>query len=64
MTKQTRTPEFWADWLVDAIATATQDRRYLRGDEAEDKVATEAIYANGLHAIERAIYIAKAEGQT
>jgi hypothetical protein len=25
--------EFWADWIVDAVAAATQDRRFLRGDE-------------------------------
>lgn len=45
------TPEYWADWLIDAVAAATQDRRLLRGDPAEDKVATEAIYLNGLKAI-------------
>lgn len=45
-------PEYWADWLVDAVATATQDRRFLRGDPAEDKVATEALYANGKKAME------------
>lgn len=47
--------EKWADWLVDAIATATQDRRYLRNNPAEDKVATEAIYLNGKKAIENAL---------
>lgn len=46
------TPEFWADWLVDAVATATQDRRFLRGDPAEDRVAIEAIYLNGRKAIQ------------
>lgn len=45
------TPEFWADWLVDAIAGATQDRRYLRGDPEEDKIATEVIFGNGLKAM-------------
>lgn len=44
--------EYWADWLVDAVAGATQDRRFLRGDEAEDKIATEAIYLNGKKALE------------
>lgn len=44
--------EKWADWLVDAVATATQDRRFLRGEPTEDMVATEAIYANGKKAIE------------
>lgn len=47
-----KTVEYWADWLVDAIATATQDRRFLRGDVAEDKVATEAIYLNAKKAME------------
>jgi hypothetical protein len=40
-----------ADWLVDAIATATQDRRYLRGHPKHDPVATEAIRMNGKRAI-------------
>lgn len=35
-----------ADWALDAVATATQDRRYLRSDEAYDAVAGEAILAN------------------
>lgn len=43
-----KTPEFWAEWLVDAVAGATQDRRFLRGDKAEDKIVTEALYANAL----------------
>lgn len=47
--------EKWADWLVDAVAMATQDRRYLRGEPEEDKVATEAIYLNGKKAIESAL---------
>jgi hypothetical protein len=46
------TVEFWADWIVDAVATATQDRRFLRGDEQEDKVATEAIYENAKKAMQ------------
>jgi hypothetical protein len=46
------TPEYWADWLVDAVAAATQDRRFLRGDPEEDRVATEALYANGKKAME------------
>lgn len=48
-------PDYWADWLVDAVATATQDRRFLRGDPAEDRVATEAIHANGKKAMENLI---------
>lgn len=46
------TPDYWADWLVDAVAGATQDRRYLRGDPAEDKNATAAILLNGKKAME------------
>lgn len=49
------TAEKWADWLVDAVAMATQDRRFLRGDPAEDAVATEALYKNGKKAIEMAL---------
>jgi len=52
--------ERWADWLVDAVATSTQDRRFLRGDPQEDKVATEALYANGKKAIEQAMKEPKA----
>ena len=40
-----------ADWLLDAVATATQDRRFLRGDPAYDAVAGEAILLNGEKAI-------------
>jgi hypothetical protein len=40
-----------ADWLVDAVATSLQDRKYSRGDDEEDSLATEAIYLNGLKAI-------------
>lgn len=46
------TPEYWADWVVDAVATCTQDRRYLRGDESEDKIATDAIYASAKKAMQ------------
>lgn len=48
-----KSSDYWADWLVDAVATATQDRRFLRGDPEEDRVATEALYANGKAALER-----------
>jgi 5,10-methylenetetrahydrofolate reductase len=44
-----------ADWLVDAVAMATQNRALLRGDPAEDKVLTEALYINAVKAIEAAI---------
>lgn len=47
-----RTADYWADWLVDAVAGSTQDRRFLRGDPAEDKIATQALYLNGKKALE------------
>jgi hypothetical protein len=48
-----------AEWLIDAIATATQNRMFLRGDPAADDVAIEAIYLNGMKAIGAAIdYVA------
>lgn len=40
-----------ADWLLDAVATATQDRRFLRGDPEYDEVAGGAILLNGAKAI-------------
>lgn len=46
---------YWADWLVDAVAMATQDRRYLRGDDGEDSVATEAIEMNAQKALNNAL---------
>jgi hypothetical protein len=36
-----------ADWLVDAVATATQNRAFLRGEPECDEVACEAIEMNG-----------------
>lgn len=42
-----------ADWLLDAIATATQNRMFLRGDEECDAVACEAILLNAQKAIKR-----------
>lgn len=44
-----------ADWLVDAVATATQDRRYLRGDPGADEGAIAAIQMNGEKAIRVAL---------
>jgi hypothetical protein len=44
-----------ADWLVDAVATATQDRRYLRGEPEADLMAIEAIMLNGEKAIRTAL---------
>ncbi len=46
-----------ADWLVDAVATATQNRIFLRGDEEEDQVITEALFLNAEKAILRAIQL-------
>lgn len=40
-----------SDWLLDAIAGATQDRRFLRGDPAYDEVVGEAILLNAEKAI-------------
>lgn len=40
-----------ADWLLDAVATATQDRRFLRGDPAYDADIGEAIMLNAKKAI-------------
>lgn len=52
-----------ADWLVDAVACATQDRRYLRGEPEEDTHATAAIYNNGRKAIEEAFKAAASTAQ-
>lgn len=35
------------DWLVDAVATATQNRMFLRGEPECDDVACDAIRMNG-----------------
>lgn len=40
-----------ADWLLDAVATATQDRQFLRGDPAYNEWAGEAILLSGKKAI-------------
>ncbi len=57
-----------ADWLLDAVACATQDRRFLRGGEEYDAVAGEAILLNAAKAIQVAVSRAllsssKAEGE-
>lgn len=52
-----------ADWLVDAVATATQNRKLLRGDPEEDTWLTEAIYLNGKKAIMVAFSRAKEIGE-
>jgi hypothetical protein len=45
-----------ADWLIDAVATATQDRRFLRGEPEYDDVAGEAIIVSGVVACLRAMH--------
>lgn len=47
-----------ADWLVDAVATATQNRIFLRGDPDADEVIIEALMLNAEKAILRAIELA------
>ena len=44
-----------ADWLLDAIACATQNRMFLRGDPECDQFACEAILLNGEKAIRIAV---------
>lgn len=44
-----------ADWLLDAVATATQNRCFLRGDPEYDEVAGEALLLNAEKAIRAAI---------
>jgi len=44
-----------ADWMLDAIAGATQNRQFLRGDPAYDEVAGKAILLNGEKAINVAL---------
>ena len=44
-----------ADWLIDAIACATQDRYFLRGDDKCDTFTTNAIITIGVIACLRAI---------
>ena len=44
-----------ADWLLDAVACATQNRMFLRGDSECDEVACDAILMNGEKAIRLAI---------
>lgn len=51
---KTEATEYWADWVVDAVATATQNRALLRGDPKEDTVLTEALYLNAFKAINNA----------
>lgn len=52
---ETQIADYFADWLVDAVATSTQNRALLRGEPEEDKVLTEALYLCGEKAIRLAI---------
>ena len=45
-----------ANWVLDAVAAATQDRRFLRGEKEYDAIAGEAILLNS----EKAILVALA----
>lgn len=45
--EQIQTAERHADWLLDSIACATQDRRFLRGDDECDQFLCDAILGNG-----------------
>ena len=64
MTETTKDAKYWADWLVDAVATSTQNRMFLRGDPECDEVACDSIYLNGLKAIENTlIHTARAKGK-
>ena len=49
-----------ADWLLDGVACATQDRRFLRGEPEYDDVTSEAILGNGVIAALHAIHKTKA----
>jgi hypothetical protein len=55
MTEKEKIADYWADWLIDAVGMATQNRALLRGDPAEDEVLTQAIVLNGKKAILNAI---------
>jgi hypothetical protein len=50
--------DWCADWLLDSVACATQDRRFLRGEKECDAELCEAITQNAkiaaLHAIKKA----------
>lgn len=48
-----------ADWLIDAVACATQDRRFLRGEEEYDDLTGQAIIRNGIIACLQAIHAAQ-----
>lgn len=48
-----------ADWLLDAVACATQDRRLLRGEPEYDGVLGEAIFQCGIVACLRSMGVGK-----
>lgn len=45
-----------AEWLIDAVACATQNRTFLRGEPECDVIATQAIIDNGIIACLRAMH--------
>lgn len=59
MTNDAKIANWWADWTVDAVATATQNRAFLRGDPGSDDVAIDAIMRNAEKAILNAIKASK-----
>jgi hypothetical protein len=48
-----------ADWLLDAVACATQDKRFLRGERDYDEMISEAIMGNGKIACLRVLHKAQ-----
>lgn len=52
-----------ADWLIDAVACATQDKRFLRGGEEYDSMVGQAIILNGVVACLRAMHSNKSIDQ-
>lgn len=44
-----------ADWLIDAVAASTQDRRLLRGEPEADTILIESIEICGVVACLRAM---------
>ena len=51
-----------ADWLIDAIATATQDKTFLRGEPECDEGLCACILANAEKAITTALIVAERRG--
>ena len=56
--EEIRIAEWCADWLLDSVACATQDRSLLRGERDYNADMGDALLANGmiaaLHAISKA----------